>query len=137
MIRRILQKYFQPIMQYILFFCACKKCQCKRKNKWWAAIINITGHSGYSTLSVLRIFVHSLSCQFSNQKMCNSNFSVKSQHTLLDCCLLTSFFQHGLDYWSFLWLFDSRKKKVNKYSENWQCALAQEFRRPCFLEGVK
>ena len=28
-----IQKSFQPIVQYILFFCACKKCQCKRKNK--------------------------------------------------------------------------------------------------------
>ena len=39
-----------------------------------------------TTLSVLRIFVHSVSCQFSCQKLCNSNFSVKSQHTLLDFC---------------------------------------------------
>ena len=46
----------------------------------------------FSTLSVLKIFVHSVSCQFSCQKMCNSNFSVKSQHTLLDFCHLTSFF---------------------------------------------
>ena len=44
------------------------------------------------TLSVLRIFVHSISCHFSCQKLCNSNFSVKLQLTLLDFCHLTNFF---------------------------------------------
>ena len=45
-----------------------------------------------TTLSVLRIFVHSVSCPFSCQKFCNSNFSVKLQHTLLEFCHLTNFF---------------------------------------------
>ena len=44
------------------------------------------------TLSVLRIFVHSISCHFSCQKLCNSNFSVKSQHLLLYFCHLTQKF---------------------------------------------
>ena len=64
-------------------------------------------YSNQGTLSVLRIFVHSLPCQFSYQKMFNSNFSVKSQHTLLDFSHLTVFFQYGLDYW-FWFQFSSR-----------------------------
>ena len=44
------------------------------------------------TLSVLRIFVHSVSCHFSCENSCNSNFSVKLQHSLLDFCYLTIFF---------------------------------------------
>ena len=51
-----------------------------------------------STLSVLRIFVHSVYCHFSCQKQCNSIFSVKSQHSILDFCHLTSFLQYGLNY---------------------------------------
>ena len=47
-------------------------------------------------LSVLRTFVHSISCHFSCQKLSNSNFFVKSQHSLLDFCHVTNFFQH---YW--------------------------------------
>ena len=43
------------------------------------------------TLSVLRIFVHSVSCHFSCENSCNSNFSVKLQHSLLDFCYLTIF----------------------------------------------
>ena len=53
------------------------------------------------TLSVLRIFVHSVSCHFSCQKSCNSIIFVKLQHSLLDFCHLTNFFLHGLDYWFF------------------------------------
>ena len=45
----------------------------------------------YITLSVLRIFVHSVSCHFSCENSCNSNFSVKLQHSLLDFCYLTIF----------------------------------------------
>ena len=44
------------------------------------------------TLSVLRIFVHSAYCHFSCEKSCNSNFSVKLQHSLPDFCYLTIFF---------------------------------------------
>ena len=44
------------------------------------------------TLSVIRIFVHSVSCHFSYQTLCNLNFSVKLQHTLLNFCHLTIFF---------------------------------------------
>ena len=51
-----------------------------------------TDHSNsYITLSVLRIFVHSVSCHFSCENSCNSNFSVKLQHSLLDFCYLTIF----------------------------------------------
>ena len=55
--------------------------------------------SNIHTLSVLRIFVHSVSCHFSCQKIATHLFSEKLQWSLLDCCHLTTFFQHVLDYW--------------------------------------
>ena len=63
------------------------------------------------TLSVLRIFVHSISNHFQCQKLCNSNFFVKSQHSLLDFCHLTNFFQH---YWVFMTLNPIFSKKLGK-----------------------
>jgi hypothetical protein len=45
----------------------------------------------YSTLSVLRIFVHSISCNFSCQKLCNSNFF----------CEITTFTSRPLSFDSF------------------------------------
>ena len=43
-------------------------------------------------LLVLRFLVHPVSCHFSCQKLCNTIFFVKSQHSLLDFCHLTIFF---------------------------------------------
>ena len=45
----------------------------------------------YSTLSVLRIFVHSFFCHFSCQHLRSSIFFVKLQHSLLDFYHLTNF----------------------------------------------
>ena len=46
----------------------------------------------HCTPSVLRIFVHSVSCHFFLSKIVQLNFSVKSLHSLLDSCHLTQFF---------------------------------------------
>ena len=53
------------------------------------------------TLSVFRIFVHSVSCHFLVKNPATQFFSVKLQHSLLDFYHLTSFFQDDLDYWFF------------------------------------
>ena len=67
------------------------------------------------TLSVLRIFVHSVSCHFFLSKIVQLNFLCEiTTFTSRFLSFDTNFFQHGLDYCFFMTLYLIFSKKLGK-----------------------
>ena len=88
--------FFYRITKMKLKTFECSECIRNFKKDTWNVRCYI--------LSVLRIFVHSVSCHFFLSKIMQLNFLCEiTTFTSRFLSFDTIFFQHGLDYW-FLWL---------------------------------